>query len=189
MGSRKGSVPGSRREPSGTAKSRTKPERPEDNQRSAGGPETEPSAAEPARRGLSAPGVGSGQTRAMAAEGAAVAGGGTVGGRLAKDSLRQSKGPDAAPKQRRGSAQSRDAERRAYLWCREYLGGAWRRVRPEELRVDPIRWEVRGQPMLQAGRGREPGAGSGPDDAPRFCGPVRTGQGGDGRAGRGAAVG
>lgn len=115
----------------------------------------------------------------MAAEGAAVAGGGTVGGRLAKDSLRQSRCPDAAPKQRRGSAQSPDAERRAYLWCREYLGGAWRRVRPEELRVDPVRWEVRGQPMLCAGRGRGRGAGSGPDDAPRFCVPVRAGPGGE----------
>lgn len=104
----------------------------------------------------------------MAAEGAAAAEGGTVGRRLAKDSLRQSKCPDAAPKQRRGSAQSRDTERRAYQWCREYLGGAWRRVRPEELRVDPVRWEVRGQP-LRCGMGPGPGAGagSGPDGAPR----------------------
>ncbi|XP_057597583.1 choline/ethanolamine kinase isoform X2 [Hippopotamus amphibius kiboko] len=74
----------------------------------------------------------------MAAEGTDVAGGGAVGGRLAKDSLRQAKGPDATPNRRRGSARSRDAERRAYQWCREYLGGAWRRVRPEELRVDPV---------------------------------------------------
>lgn len=74
----------------------------------------------------------------MAAEGTAVAGGGAVGGLLAKDSLLQSKCPDAAPSRRRGSARSRDAERRAYQWCREYLGGAWRRVRPEELRVDPV---------------------------------------------------
>ncbi|XP_058423999.1 choline/ethanolamine kinase isoform X4 [Diceros bicornis minor] len=74
----------------------------------------------------------------MAAEGTAAAGGGAVGGRLAKDSLRQSKCPDAAPNARRGSALSRDAERRAYQWCREYLGGAWRRARPEELRVDPV---------------------------------------------------
>ncbi|XP_036904562.1 choline/ethanolamine kinase isoform X1 [Sturnira hondurensis] len=74
----------------------------------------------------------------MAAEGTAVAGGGTVGGRLAKDSLRQSVCPDAIPNRRRGSVQSREAERRAYQWCREYLGGAWRQVRPEELRVDPV---------------------------------------------------
>ncbi|KAM9072611.1 choline/ethanolamine kinase isoform 1-T1 [Megaptera novaeangliae] len=74
----------------------------------------------------------------MAAEGTDVAGGGAVGGRLAKDSLRQAMCPDVAPNRRRSSARSRDAERRAYQWCREYLGGAWRRVRPEELRVDPV---------------------------------------------------
>ncbi|XP_072829909.1 choline/ethanolamine kinase isoform X3 [Vicugna pacos] len=74
----------------------------------------------------------------MAAEGAAVAEGGAVGGCLAKDSLRPSKCPDTAPNRRRDSVRSRDAERRAYQWCREYLGGAWRRVRPEELRVDPV---------------------------------------------------
>ncbi|KAM5335157.1 choline/ethanolamine kinase isoform 1-T1 [Glossophaga mutica] len=74
----------------------------------------------------------------MAAEGTDVVGGGVVGGRLAKDSVRQSKCPDAIPNRRRGSAESREAERRAYQWCREYLGGAWRRVRPEELRVDPV---------------------------------------------------
>ncbi|XP_036862561.1 choline/ethanolamine kinase isoform X2 [Manis javanica] len=74
----------------------------------------------------------------MAAEGAAVAGGGAVGGRLAQDSLPLSKCADAAPIRRRGSALSCDAERRAYQCCREYLGGAWRRVRPEELRVDPV---------------------------------------------------
>ncbi|XP_034499808.1 choline/ethanolamine kinase isoform X1 [Ailuropoda melanoleuca] len=74
----------------------------------------------------------------MAAEGTAVAGGGAVGDRLAKDSVQQSQWPDAAPNRRRGSSLSRDAERRAYQCCREYLGGAWRRVRPEELRVDPV---------------------------------------------------
>ncbi|XP_073940886.1 choline/ethanolamine kinase isoform X2 [Castor canadensis] len=74
----------------------------------------------------------------MAAEGAAVAGGGAAGGHLAKDSLRQSKCQDATPNRRRASSLSRDAERRAYQWCREYLGGAWRRVRPEELRVCPV---------------------------------------------------
>ncbi|KAM8778965.1 choline/ethanolamine kinase [Rhynchonycteris naso] len=74
----------------------------------------------------------------MAAEGTVVAGGGAVGSHLAKESLRQSKGRDAARTQRRGSTKSRDAERRAYQWCREYLGGAWRLVRPEELRVDPV---------------------------------------------------
>ncbi|XP_031995127.1 choline/ethanolamine kinase isoform X1 [Hylobates moloch] len=74
----------------------------------------------------------------MAAEGAAVAGGGAVGGCLAKDGLQQSKCPDATPKRRRASSLSRDAERRAYQWCREYLGGAWRRVQPEELRVYPV---------------------------------------------------
>lgn len=80
----------------------------------------------------------------MAAEGTTVAEGGAIGGRLAKDSLWQSKSPDAAPTRGRASSLSRDAERRAYQWCREYLGGAWRRVRPEELRVCPVRWEVRG---------------------------------------------
>ncbi|XP_041610915.1 choline/ethanolamine kinase isoform X1 [Vulpes vulpes] len=74
----------------------------------------------------------------MAAEGTAVAGGGAVGDRLAKDSLRQFQCPDAAPNRRRGSSLSRDAERRAYQCCREYLGGAWRQARPEDLRVDPV---------------------------------------------------
>ncbi|KAI5137934.1 choline/ethanolamine kinase isoform X3 [Manis pentadactyla] len=74
----------------------------------------------------------------MAAEGAAVAEGGAVGVPLVQDSLRLSKCADAAPNRRRGSALSCDAERRAYQCCREYLGGAWRRVRPEELRVDPV---------------------------------------------------
>ncbi|KAM9177418.1 choline/ethanolamine kinase isoform 1-T1 [Dugong dugon] len=74
----------------------------------------------------------------MAAEGTAVAGGGAVGGCPASDSLELSKCPDAAPIRRRTSSLSQDAERRAYQWCREYLGGAWRRVRPEELRVNPV---------------------------------------------------
>ncbi|XP_023365041.1 choline/ethanolamine kinase isoform X1 [Otolemur garnettii] len=72
------------------------------------------------------------------AEGTDVVGGGAVGGLLAKDLLRQSKSPDAVPNRRRFSSLSRDAERRAYQWCREYLGGAWRRVHPEELRVYPV---------------------------------------------------
>nr|XP_019573369.1 PREDICTED: choline/ethanolamine kinase isoform X1 [Rhinolophus sinicus] len=104
-------------------------------------PEAEPRAAGTSRarpKGQSALGVGPGGARAMAAEGPAVAGGGVLGGRLAKDSLRQPKCPDTAPNRRRGSAQSQDAQRRAYQWCREYLGGAWRRLRPEELRVDPV---------------------------------------------------
>ncbi|XP_044918521.1 choline/ethanolamine kinase isoform X2 [Felis catus] len=74
----------------------------------------------------------------MAAEGTAVVGGGAVGGSLAKDGLLQSQCLDAAPNRRRSSSLSRDAERRAYQCCREYLGGAWRRVRPEQLRVDPV---------------------------------------------------
>ncbi|XP_061274971.1 choline/ethanolamine kinase isoform X3 [Bos javanicus] len=74
----------------------------------------------------------------MAAEGTDVVGGGPLGGCLTKGSLLQAKCPDAAPSRRRGSARSRDAERRAYQWCREYLGGAWRQARPEELRVDPV---------------------------------------------------
>ncbi|KAM9683747.1 choline/ethanolamine kinase isoform 3-T3 [Dama dama] len=74
----------------------------------------------------------------MAAEGTDVVGGGPLGGCLTKDSLLQAKCPDAAPSRRRSSARSRDAERRAYQWCREYLGGAWRQARPEELRVDPV---------------------------------------------------
>ncbi|KAG8518004.1 Choline/ethanolamine kinase [Galemys pyrenaicus] len=74
----------------------------------------------------------------MAAEGAAVAGGGAAGGRLAMDSAAPAKCPDAAPSRRRFSSLSRDAERRASQWCREYLGGAWRRVPPEELRVQPV---------------------------------------------------
>lgn len=104
-----------------------------------------------------------------------MAGGGAVGDRLAKDSLQQSQCPDAAPNRRRGSSLSRDAERRAYQCCREYLGGAWRRVRPEELRVDPVRWEVRGQlPRASAGvRGRVRALGT-----PRCCGPGACGAGG-----------
>ncbi|XP_027971279.1 choline/ethanolamine kinase isoform X1 [Eumetopias jubatus] len=100
----------------------------------------QPEGAESARRGLSAAGrwAGLGPAGAMAAEGTAVAGGGALGDRLAKDGLQQSQCPDAAPNRRRGSSLSRDAERRAYQCCREYLGGAWRRVRPEELRVDPV---------------------------------------------------
>lgn len=120
----------------------------------------------------------------MAAEGTAVAGDGTVGGRLAKDSVRQPKSPKAAPNQRRVSAQSRDTERRAHQWCREYLGGAWRRVRPDELRVDPVRWEVRGQPLPVAGRG---GGRLGIRGCPAVPPPLRAGQGG--RAGRGAGGG
>ncbi|XP_037371089.1 choline/ethanolamine kinase [Talpa occidentalis] len=75
----------------------------------------------------------------MAAEGAAVAGGGAgAAGGPAKDSAPPASGPDAAPNRRRFSALPRDAERRASQWCREYLGGAWRRVPPEELRVQPV---------------------------------------------------
>ncbi|XP_077025423.1 choline/ethanolamine kinase isoform X2 [Tamandua tetradactyla] len=74
----------------------------------------------------------------MAAEGAAVAGGGAVGGRPASDLLGSSKCPDATSNRRRISGLSRDAERRAFQWCREHLGGAWRQVRPEELRVNPV---------------------------------------------------
>lgn len=110
-------------------------------------PEAEPSAAGRSRarpKGMSALGVGPGRARAMAAEGVAAAGGVAVGGHLAKDSLRQPKCPDAASNRRRSSSLSQDAERRAYQWCREYLGGAWRRLRPEELRVDPVRCAVGG---------------------------------------------
>lgn len=74
----------------------------------------------------------------MAAEGTAVVGGGAVGGSLTKDSSGQSRLPTTTPSRRRSSSLSRDAERRAYQWCREYLGGAWRRVRPDELRVCPV---------------------------------------------------
>ncbi|XP_037702144.1 choline/ethanolamine kinase isoform X2 [Choloepus didactylus] len=74
----------------------------------------------------------------MAAEGAAVAGGGAVGGRPVRDLLGPSKCPDAASNRRRTPMLSRDAERRAFQWCREHLGGAWRQVRPEELRVNPV---------------------------------------------------
>lgn len=89
----------------------------------------------------------------MAADGTAVVGAGAISGHLAKDSLGWTKLPNATPNRRRSSSLSRDAERRAYQWCREYLGGAWRRVRPEELRVCPVRWEVKSQPLLRAGQG------------------------------------
>lgn len=80
----------------------------------------------------------------MAADGTGVAGGGAVGGCLTKDSLQDAKCPAPVPNRRRASSLSRDAQRRAYQWCREYLGGAWRRAQPEELSVLPR--EVRGQP-------------------------------------------
>lgn len=136
-------------------------------------PEAEPSAAGRNRalpNGLRAEGVGLRAARAMAAEATSLAGEGAVGGRSAKDGLRQSKCPAAAPNQRRGSAQSRDAERRAHQWCREYLGGAWRRARPEELRVHPVRWEGRGGRSgardgvgvgRPSGRSARPGTGAG----------------------------
>ncbi|XP_052496039.1 choline/ethanolamine kinase isoform X1 [Budorcas taxicolor] len=111
----------------------------------------------------------------MAAEGADVVGGGPLGGCLTKDSLPQAKCPDAAPSRRRSSARSRDAERRAYQWCREYLGGAWRQARPEELRVDPVRWEVRGHPLLCARR-----VGLGPWGPSAFLGRGRAGGAGRG---------
>ena len=139
-----------RKEPNRAKETRVRPE-----QRRLAGSGAERSRKEPsAPEGSVRAGRWPGQAPAMAAEGTDVAGGGAVGGRLAKDSLRQAMCPDAAPNRRRSSARSRDAERRAYQWCREYLGGAWRRVRPEELRVDPVRWEVRGQPLLCAGRGQ-----------------------------------
>ncbi|XP_057647723.1 choline/ethanolamine kinase isoform X1 [Chionomys nivalis] len=74
----------------------------------------------------------------MAADGTGVAGGGAVGGCLTKDSLQDAKCPAAIPHRRRASSLSRDAQRRAYQWCREYLGGAWRRARPEELSICPV---------------------------------------------------
>lgn len=70
----------------------------------------------------------------MAADGTGVVGGGAVGGGLPKDGLQDAKCPEPIPNRRRASSLSRDAQRRAYQWCREYLGGAWRRARPEELR-------------------------------------------------------
>ncbi|XP_028725038.1 choline/ethanolamine kinase isoform X3 [Peromyscus leucopus] len=74
----------------------------------------------------------------MAADGTGVAGGGAVGGCLTKDSLQDAKCPVPVPNRRRASSLSRDAQRRAYQWCREYLGGAWRRAQPEELSVCPV---------------------------------------------------
>lgn len=72
----------------------------------------------------------------MAAKATAAAPGEADGGRLAVESSRPC--PDAAPSRRRFSSLSRDAEQRAHQWCREYLGGAWRRVPPEELSVQPV---------------------------------------------------
>lgn len=74
----------------------------------------------------------------MAADGTGVVGGGAVGGGLPKDGLQDAKCPGPIPNRRRASSLSRDAQRRAYQWCREYLGGAWRRARPEELSVCPV---------------------------------------------------
>ncbi|XP_038612029.1 choline/ethanolamine kinase, partial [Tachyglossus aculeatus] len=48
-------------------------------------------------------------------------------------------GSEGGPEgRRRASSLSREAELRAFRWCREFLGGAWRRVRPEELGVSPV---------------------------------------------------
>ncbi|KAM5287876.1 LOW QUALITY PROTEIN: choline/ethanolamine kinase [Ctenodactylus gundi] len=74
----------------------------------------------------------------MATEGTSVIGGAAGDGRIAKENLGERMFPEATPNRRRASSLSREAERRAYQWCREYLGGAWRRVRPEELRVCPV---------------------------------------------------
>ncbi|XP_021072264.1 choline/ethanolamine kinase isoform X1 [Mus pahari] len=74
----------------------------------------------------------------MAADGTGVVGGGAGGGVPSKDGLQDAKCPEPIPNRRRASSLSRDAQRRAYQWCREYLGGAWRRARPEELSVCPV---------------------------------------------------
>lgn len=74
----------------------------------------------------------------MAADGTGVPGGGAVGYCLTKDSLQDAKSPAAIPNRRRASSLSRDAQHRAYQWCREYLGGAWRQARPEELSICPV---------------------------------------------------
>lgn len=72
----------------------------------------------------------------MAAERTVAAG--ESDGHSSKDSLPPYKTAPAVGPRRRISSLSREAERRAYDWCREYLGGAWRRMSPEELRVQPV---------------------------------------------------
>ncbi|XP_021494625.1 choline/ethanolamine kinase isoform X1 [Meriones unguiculatus] len=74
----------------------------------------------------------------MASDGTGVAGGGAVGGCLTKNIFQDVKRPAAIPGRRRISSLSREAQCRAYQWCREYLGGAWRQVLPEELSVCPV---------------------------------------------------
>lgn len=105
----------------------------------------------------------------MAADGTGVVGGGAVGGPQSKDGLLDAKSPEPIPNRRRSSSLSRDAQRRAYQWCREYLGGAWRRARPEELSVCPVRsgvsltlLRVRLPSVLCGGRGRGTREGAGP---------------------------
>ncbi|XP_043820927.1 choline/ethanolamine kinase isoform X2 [Dromiciops gliroides] len=39
---------------------------------------------------------------------------------------------------RRRSSISREGEQRAWQWCREFLGGAWRQVQAEQLQVSPV---------------------------------------------------
>lgn len=49
--------------------------------------------------------------------------------------------------------------RRAYLWCKEFLPGAWRGLREEQLRISPIRSARRGRwPMQGAGTGARRGS-------------------------------
>lgn len=110
----------------------------------------------------------------MAADGTGVAGGGAVGGCLTKDSLQDAKCPAAIPRRRRASSLSRDAQRRAYQWCREYLGGAWRRARPEELSICPVRSGVslgvlQTLPISTLSVLRGGGGGAGTSPADRFA--------------------
>lgn len=89
-----------------------------------------------------------------------------MGGCLIKNSCEDAKYPAAIPGRRRISSLSREAQCRAYQWCREYLGGAWRQVRPEELGVCPVRsgvslgvLETRPVRLLSVLRGGRGGAG------------------------------
>lgn len=50
--------------------------------------------------------------------------------------------------------------RRAYLWCKEFLPGAWRGLREDQFHISVIRSVAGGRQSGDAGRGRGPDGGA-----------------------------